>query len=68
MDCIGHGVTKSQTRLSDFHFFPELVRTSALHLCGLERSLLCHRPLEDQRGEQSVVWIQPLWLLLLFSP
>ena len=20
MDCIGHGVTKSQTRLSDFHF------------------------------------------------
>ena len=22
MDCIGHGVTKSRTRLSDFHFTP----------------------------------------------
>ena len=67
MDCIGCGVTKSQTRLSDFHFFTEPVRTSALHLCGLERSLLCHRPLEDQPGEQSMDWIQPRWLLLLFS-
>ena len=24
MDCIGHGVTKSQTQLSDFHFHYEL--------------------------------------------
>ena len=23
MDCVVHGVTKSQTRLSDFHFFSQ---------------------------------------------
>ena len=32
MDCISHGVTKSQTRLSDFHFHPGLGQVSPGHL------------------------------------
>ena len=59
------GVTKSQTLLSGFRFFTDRVGTSAVHLCGSERSLLCHHLLEDQPGEQRVDWIQPLSLLLL---
>ena len=37
MDCIGHGVTKSQTRLNDFHFtFKQNLKNHHLPVTALE--------------------------------
>jgi len=51
MDCIAHGVTKSQTQLSDFHFLsgwivsasldPEAHGNSAMGLGQFQRFLSC---------------------------
>ena len=43
MDCIGHGVTKSWTRLSDFHFHClTIVCIPSFKLLDASDSSLCH--------------------------
>ena len=37
MDCVDHGVTKSRTRLRDFHFQPSLWSNSHIHTWLLEK-------------------------------
>ena len=55
MDCIVHGVAKSQTRLSDFHFHP----TASPYKCRegeTDREIPSGRRFEDggrDRGEAS---------------
>ena len=52
MDCIVHGVTKSQAWLSDFHFTtPLLVKNSPL--CKVARNSLS----QEETGEESVVYM-----------
>ena len=61
MDCTVHGVTKSQTRLSDFHFLYSLVRKFSLIrlklLSGCVSPVCCFFFLTNLRE----------WLLLLVS-
>ena len=47
-DCIVHGVTKSQTRLSDFHFFPSLL--------GAPWAVQLALPAPPARATHSLCW------------
>ena len=59
MDCIGHGVTKSQTRLSDFHFHFECIPLS-VWLCPWK--WLCPWAVDWRRHEAHLSFLLGLCL------
>ena len=65
MDCIVHGVTKSQTRLSDFHFhFTSLVAQMVKNLLAMQethvRSLGQEASLEKRMATHSSILENPM--------
>ena len=72
MDCVVHGVTKSLTRLSDFHFHLPLKMYFMLPFLNRieQKSVFTFPPLTDFKNLEFPQWWEPLLLFLMepFQP